>query len=181
MKRILFICHGNICRSASALYIMRMLAQEAGCAGALQLDSAATSREELGNPVYPPMKRTLEAHGVSCGGHHARQMTKADYAANDLLIAMDSENLYYMNRMYGNDPAHKFRLLMDYADWAYKAEEAVRNGVPEMKACLDTSLQICAAREVADPWYTRDFEATFRDCMDGCSGLMKYLKAQGCL
>ena len=116
MLRILFVCHGNICRSAAALYIMRDLVHKAGLDAHFVLDSAATSTEEIGNPVYPPMKRTLEAHGIRCGGHHARQMRPQDYADFDLLIAMDSENIWYMDRMYHNDPEGKFRMLMDYGE-----------------------------------------------------------------
>ncbi len=151
MTKILFVCHGNICRSAAALYIMRDLVHKAGLDEHFVLDSAATSTEEIGNPVYPPMKRTLDAHGILCDGHRARQMRPQDYADYDLLIAMDSENIWYMDRMYHNDPEGKFRMLMDYTD--------------DMKG-----------REVADPWYTRDFERTYKDALHGCSALLESVR-----
>ena len=149
MIRILFICHGNICRSAAACYVMKELVRKSGKEKEFLIDSAATSTEEIGNPVYPPMRKTLLDHGIPCGGHHARQMTRRDYDAFDYLIAMDQENLYYMNRMYGKDPEGKFRMLMDFA------------GRP--------------GQEVADPWYTRDFEAAYRDVDAGCRGLLEAL------
>ena len=175
MIKILFICHGNICRSACALYVIRSLVREAGLEDCFVLDSAATSREELGNPVYPPMKRSMESHGIACGGHHARQMTASDYDAFDLLVAMDSENLYYMDRLYRNDPEHKFRLLMDYADWNRRRQQAADKGMPEDVIRREILLEPRTSREVADPWYTRDFEATYEDCMEGCRALLQYL------
>ena len=146
MIKILFICHGNICRSAAACYVMKELVRREGLEKEFLIDSAATSTEEIGEPVYPPMRRTLESHGIPCGGHHARQMTRRDYDNFDLLIAMDSENLYYMNRMYRQDPEGKFRNLLDYA------------GRP--------------GQEVSDPWYTRDFETAYQDVLEGCEGII---------
>lgn len=149
MNRILFICHGNICRSPMAEAVMRHLVKEAGAARSYFIDSAATSREELGNPIYPPAKRTLAAHGIPSGDHTARQMTRADYDGFDLLIGMDHRNLANMRRIAGRDPESKICLLLAYA------------GRPE--------------DEVADPWYTGDFEATFRDVLAGCLGLLAAL------
>ena len=149
MNRILFICHGNICRSPMAEAVMRHLVKEAGAARSYFIDSAATSREELGNPIYPPAKRALAAHGIPSGDHTARQMTRADYDGFDLLIGMDHRNLANMRRIAGSDPESKIRLLLAYA------------GRPE--------------DEVADPWYTGDFEATFRDVRAGCLGLLAAL------
>ena len=149
MNRILFICHGNICRSPMAEAVMRHLVKEAGAARSYFIDSAATSREELGNPIYPPAKRTLAAHGIPSGDHTARQMTRADYDGFDLLIGMDHRNLANMRRIAGSDPESKICLLLAYA------------GRPE--------------DEVADPWYTGDFEATFRDVRAGCLGLLAAL------
>ena len=150
--RVLFICHGNICRSAAAQYVMQSLVDQARLSDRILIDSAATSMEEIGNPVYPPMRRTLEYHGISCRGHRAKQMTRKDYGAFDYLIAADDENLYYMNRICGGDPEGKFHLLMEYA------------GRP--------------GAEISDPWYTRDFEQAYRDVEQGCKGLLAYLKAE---
>ena len=148
MKKILFICHGNICRSPMAEFVMKDMAAKAGAGERFVIDSAATSTEELGNPVYPPAQRELAAHGVVCGPHTARQMTRADYDKYDLLIGMDSANIRNMTRICGGDPDGKLHLLMDYTD---------RPG------------------DVADPWYTGDFEATWQDVPAGCQGLLKEL------
>lgn len=146
MKRILFICHGNICRSPMAEFVMKDLVKKAGLAPQFHIESAATSREEIGNPVYPPARRKLAEHGISCGGHTARQLTNRDYDEYDLLIGMDQANLRDMYRICGGDYAGKMSLLMDHT---------ARPG------------------DVADPWYTEDFEATWRDVLEGCQGLMK--------
>ncbi len=148
MIKILFICHGNICRSPMAEFVMRQLVQEKGIADQFFIASAATSTEEIGNPVYPPAKRMLKEHGISCEGKTARQMTKADYEAYDYLIAMDKYNLRNMTRFVGNDPKGKVSLLMSHTD---------RPG------------------DVADPWYTGDFSATWNDVNEGCLGILKEL------
>lgn len=148
MKKILFVCYGNICRSPMAEFVMKKLAEEAGLSSELRIDSAATSREEIGNPVYPQAKRKLAEHKISCEGHAARQMTKGDYDEYDLLIGMDGGNLRDMRRICGGDPDGKIYLLLDYT---------IRPG------------------DVADPWYTDDFEATWRDVSEGCRGLLKEL------
>lgn len=150
MIRILFICHGNICRSPMAEFVMKDMVKKAGRASEFQIDSAATSTEELGNPVYPPARRKLAEHGIGCAGKTARQLTHIDYDAYDLLIGMDQANLRNMRRLLGGDPDGKLTLLMDYTD---------RPG------------------DVADPWYTRDFEATWQDVLDGCRGLFAHLIA----
>ena len=116
--------------------------------GRFVIDSAATSTEEIGNPVYPPARRELAAHGVACGAHAARQMTRVDYDKYDLLIGMDSANIRNMTRLCGGDPAGKIHRLLDCTD---------RPG------------------DVADPWYTRDFAATWRDVLDGCTALLEML------
>lgn len=147
MTKILFVCHGNICRSPMAAYVMKDLVEKAGLQDEFVIDSAATSREELGNPVYPPAKRKLAEHGISCEGHAARQMQSSDYEQYDLLIGMDRANIRNMQRICKGDSEEKMHLLMDYTEHP--------------------------GREVADPWYTRDFEATWRDIEDGCGGLFK--------
>ena len=149
MKKLLFVCHGNICRSPMAEFVMKALVQEQGLSYCYEIASAATSTEEIGNPVYPPARRMLAAHGISCAGKTARQMTKQDYAYYDLLIGMDHANLRNMRRICGGDPDGKLHLLLDYTS---------RPG------------------EVADPWYTDDFQATWEDVTEGCQGLLKTLE-----
>ncbi len=151
MTRILFVCHGNICRSPMAEFIMKDLAAQAGRSGEFQIASAATSTEELGNGVYPPARRKLAEHGIGCAGKRARQLTRGDYDAYDLLIGMDSANLRNMRRICGGDPAGKIHLLLDFTG---------RGG------------------EVADPWYTGDFDTAFRDIDAGCRALLSWLDAQ---
>ena len=151
MKKILFVCHGNICRSSMAEYVMKDLVKKAGLASQFHIESAATSREEIGNPVYPPARRKLAEHGISCDGHAARQLTNADYEKYDLLIGMDRANLRDMHRICGGDPDGKLRLLMDYTD---------RPG------------------DVADPWCTGNFETTWQDVLEGCQGLLHELTAR---
>ncbi len=148
MARILFVCHGNICRSPMAEFVMKDLVGKAGGDERFFIASAATSTEEIGNPVYPPARRKLAEHGIGCAGKTARQMTAADYREYDLLIGMDSANLRNMRRICGGDPEGKIRLLMDFTD---------RPG------------------DVADPWYTGDFETTWRDISAGCRGLLEWL------
>ena len=152
MKKTLFVCHGNICRSPMAEYVMKDLVKKAGLEYLFQIASAATSREEIGNPVYPPARRKLAEHGISCGGHAARQLRNRDYEEYDLLIGMDRANLRSMYRICGGDFNDKMHLLMEYA---------VR---PE--------------QEVADPWYTDDFDATWRDVLAGCQGLLDQIIIQ---
>ena len=142
MKKILFVCHGNICRSPMAEYVMKYLVEQAQLTDQFLIESAATSTEEIGNPVYPPARRKLAEHGISCNGHAARQMTRADYNRYDLLIGMDSANLRNMTRIAGGDPEGKIRpLLYD--------------------------------KDVADPWYTGNFEATWQDVLRGCQALLE--------
>ena len=146
MTRILFVCHGNICRSPMAEYIMKQMVKDSHLEDDFEIASAATSTEELGNPVYPPARQKLAQHGISCKGHRARQVTRPDYTYYDLIIAMDSYNVRNLHRMLGGDPEGKIHMMLDYTD---------RPG------------------DVADPWYTDNFDATWRDCTDGCRGLLK--------
>ena len=152
MIKVLFICHGNICRSPMAEYVMKDMVRTAGLSKEIHVSSAATTTEEIGNPVYTPARRKLAEHGISCEGKVARQMRYPDYKQYDLIIGMDQENLGDMRRICLGDPEGKIRLLMDYTD---------RPG------------------DVADPWYTRDFEATWRDVEEGCRGLLEHLKSVG--
>ena len=148
MIKILFVCHGNICRSPMAEFVMKDLVEKAGLKDRFHIESAATSNEEIGNPVYPPARRKLAEYGISCAGHAARQLTRKDYDQFDWLIGMDFANLRNMRRMCGGDEQDKIHLLMDYTH---------RPG------------------EVADPWYTGNFEATWQDVREGCEGLLQYL------
>jgi len=147
--RILFVCHGNICRSPMAEFVMKDLVRRKHLEGRFEIDSAATSREELGNPVYPPARRKLAEHGIDCAGHRARQMNRADYDDYDLVVCMDRNNVRNALRITGGDPERKIVLLLDYASRA--------------------------GEEVADPWYTGDFSATWADVTAGCEGLIKHL------
>ena len=151
MMRILFVCHGNICRSPMAEFVMKDLVRRKGLEDAYEIASAATSREEIGNPVYPPARRKLAEHGISCAGHAARQMTRRDYAHFDRILGMDHANVRNIQRLVGGDPDGKITLLLDHAK---------RPG-----------------QEVADPWYTGDFDAAWDDILAGCTGLLAELTA----
>ena len=147
MVRILFVCHGNICRSPMAEFVMKDLVRKAGREDEFYIESAATSTEEIGNDVYPPARRKLAEHDISCKGKTARQMTRRDYERFDLLIGMDSWNIRNMKVICGGDPDGKIHQLLDFTN---------RPG------------------DVADPWYTGDFEATWRDVSEGCQCLLTY-------
>ena len=140
MVKILFVCHGNICRSPMGEYILKDLAAKAGAADRFEIDSAAVSREEIGEPVYPPARRELQKHGVACGGHRARQVTMEDYRRFDRIYYMDRSNARYLSRMLPADP-DKIRPLLP--------------------------------RDVADPWYTGNFEATWNDILEGCQAILE--------
>ena len=149
MTKILFVCHGNICRSPMAEYVMKDMANRRGLGFLFEIASASTSREEIGNPVYPPAKRKLAEHGIGCSGHHARQMTKRDFEYYDLIVCMDHANVRNASRIAGGDHGSKIKLLLDYTE---------RPG-----------------RDVADPWYTGNFDETWDDVTDGCEGMIERL------
>ena len=146
MTKVLFICHGNICRSVMAEYILKDMVSKAGRAGEFVIDSAATSREELGNDIYPPAKRKLNEKGVPFGRHCARQVTRQDYDDFDHLILMDDANSRNIRRIIPDDPEGKISLLMS---WAGKDDS------------------------VADPWYTGDFEKSYTDILEGCEAILR--------
>lgn len=152
MIRILFVCHGNICRSPMAEFVLKDMVQQRGLADEFYIESAATSTEEIwngiGNPVYPPARKIMAEHGISCEGKRARQITVQDFETFDYIIGMDSENLRNMKRICPQQYQDKISLMLDYTDHP---------------------------RSVSDPWYTGDFEATWRDVNDGCQGLLRHL------
>lgn len=153
MIKIMFVCHGNICRSPMAEFILKDMVKKQGLAGEFMIASSATSTEEIwngtGNPVYPAAKRELERHGLSCSGKRAVQLKPCDYEKYDYFIGMDSANIRNMKRIFGGDPKNKISRLMDYTD---------------------------RRTDVADPWYSGRFDTAYRDIYDGCAGLLNYLR-----
>ena len=142
MKKILFVCHGNICRSPMAEFVMKDMVKKAGLEKDYYIKSAATSTEEIGNDIHYGTRRKLTQQNIPFTKRAARQITAADYNTFDLLIGMDEENLYYMNKKWNNDPENKIRLMVD-------------------------------PREVADPWYTGNFDETYLDIVEGCKRLLR--------
>ena len=149
MIKVLFICHGNICRSPMAEFVMKDLVAKAGIADRFHIESAATSTEEIGNSVYPPARRKLAEHGIGCAGKTARQLRRSDYGQWDYLVGMDEANRRNITRMCGGDPEGKISLLLDHTP---------------------------RPREVADPWYTGDFERTWQDVLEGCTALLAEIR-----
>lgn len=154
MVKILFVCHGNICRSTMAEYVMKDLVARSGLSDSFYIDSAATSREEIGNHVHHGTRHKLRHEGIPCGDHRARQMRAAEYEEFDYIIGMDSANIRNINRIIGNnDPAGKVCKLLDFTE---------RKG-----------------NDIADPWYTGNFDITYRDVKEGCEGLLTKLQQRG--
>lgn len=151
--KVLFICHGNICRSTMAEMVMKHLVREEGLSSQFYIDSAATSREEIGNNVHPGTRRKLKQMNIVCEDHRARQVTKKDYDAFDYLIVMDTNNIRNLMRILGGDPEQKVSKLLDFTE---------RKG-----------------GSIADPWYTGNFDLTYDDVLDGCKGLLQNLKDEG--
>ena len=151
--KILFVCHGNICRSPMAEFVFRKIAEERGVSDKFEVASRATNPDELGSPVYPPARRELSRHGISADGKYAVQLTRLDYDRYDLLIGMDNANIRNMHRLFGSDPNGKIRKLMDYTS---------RPG------------------DVDDPWYSGKFDVTYRDIYDGCQALISSLCGEAC-
>ena len=149
MIKIIFICHGNICRSPMAEFLLKDIVNKRGLADAFEIASAATSREEIGNPVHYGTRTKLAQFGISVAGKHAVQVTKRDYEHYDLLLVMDSNNIRNLRRVIGEDTQNKVHLLLDYTE---------RKG-----------------ESIADPWYTGDFDVTYNDIMEGLAGLLEQL------
>ncbi len=152
MRRVLFVCLGNICRSPMARMVLCQLARDAGMERELFVDSAGTSDEERGNPLYPPARRTLLKHGVELLPHRARRIRREDYAAFDLLVGMEESNVSAMRRFFGGDPENKICLLLGFA-----GEE----------------------RGIDDPWYSGDFERAYSDIERGCKALLQTIEREG--
>ena len=148
ITKILFVCLGNICRSPMAEFVMKDIVEKAGLSHEFEIASAATSTYEIGNPVYPPARQKLAEHGISCAGKTARQITKRDYEHYDYIVAMDKSNLRNLRAMLGDDKQGKISLLMDYTS---------------------------RPADVADPWYTGDFQATWDDVSEGCKELLTFI------
>lgn len=146
MKSILFVCHGNICRSPMAEFIMKEMASKAGVA--MRIDSAAVSYEEEGNDIYPPAKRTLSTHGIPFGRHSAHRVTNAEASEYDVIVIMDSSNKRLLSRILSPMNMSKVHMMMEYAG---------------------------KSTDVSDPWYNGDFEKTYRDITEGCAGLLESL------
>lgn len=153
MISVLFVCHGNICRSPMAEFVLKDLVKKRGMEGDFVIASAATSTEEIGNPVHPGTARRLGREGISTAGKYAVQLKRADYDRYDYFLGMDHWNVGNMERILGGDPEHKIHLLLDFA------------GRP--------------GEEIADPWYTGDFERTYGDILEGCTGFLRRLEGQG--
>ena len=145
MIKVLFVCHGNICRSPMAEYILKDMVRKNGLEDKFYIESAATSYEEIGNPVYPPARAELAKHGIGCRGHAARKLVKADFEEFDYLIAMEEYNLRNIRREFGEALAKKVSLLLDYTD---------------MPGDID------------DPWYTGSFDVTYNEIVMGCEGFL---------
>ena len=152
MIKVLFICHGNICRSTMSEYVMKYLIDQAGLASEFYIDSAATSREEIGNGVHHGTRQKLKEVGIPCGNHRARQMMRRDYEEFDYIIGMDSANMRNLNRMLKNDPEEKLYKFLTFAG---------------------------SGRDIADPWYTGNFDETYEDIQEGCEGFLDYLEKHG--
>ena len=152
MKRIMFVCHGNICRSPMAEFVFLDMVRSRDLSAVLTAQSAATSTEEIGNGVHHGTRRKLAQVGIPCGDHRARQVTWADYEEFDYIIGMDNANIRNLNRILKGDPNGKITMMLDYTD---------RPG------------------QVADPWYTGYFDATWQDVSEGCRGLLDKLRREG--
>lgn len=162
MIKLIFLCHGNICRSPMAEYVMKDLVRKAGLESHFEITSGAVSDEEWFNPIYPPAQRKLREKGVSFGNHSAHKISKVEFDAQDLVIVMDRSNLRWLTRIVG-----------DYS--SVDAGKALEDsGIPGKVHMMMEFAGI--SRDVADPWYTGDFEQTYQDVLAGCQGLLERIK-----
>ena len=152
MIKVLFICHGNICRSTMAEFVFKKMTADLGLADEFCIQSAATSREEIGNPIHSGTQKVLRRHGVPFDGHRAVQITQADYVKFDYILTMDKQNITNALRIFGGDPLGKVRRLLSYTE---------------------------AERDIADPWYSGNFDITYDDIVNGCRGFLVYLREKG--
>ena len=148
MIKILFVCHGSICRSPMAKYVLKDMVDKRGIAQDFYIDCAAMTYEEIGNPVYPPVRQVLNAHGINCDGYAARHVRKDEYREYDIIIGMDAENMRDLAYEFGADKDDKIYRLLDFTD---------------------------RPRDIDDPWYTRKFDVCYDDVLRGCEGLLKHL------
>ena len=162
MHKVLFVCHGNICRSPMAHYVLLDMVKKAGIADQFQITSVAVSREELGNPVYPPARRELHSHNIPCDGHRARQITQADVDGYEHIYYMDRSNLRWLSRIVGDKMEARAGSVLDGTGISGKVHMMMEfTGIN---------------RDVSDPWYTGDFEQTYQDVMAGCRGLLDIIE-----
>lgn len=154
MKKIMFVCHGNICRSPMAEFVMKSLVEKSIASDNICIESSATSREEIGNPIYPPAATILSLHGIGSDGHKARQFTLDDYNNFDMVVVMEDYNVRNLMRIVGSDCEGKVWKLLDFV-----------NSVPYPRMGAD----------ISDPWYHGNFDKTYREILAGCKGLMRYL------
>ena len=152
MIKVLFVCTGNICRSPMAEFVLKDMTQKQGLADKFHIASAATSTEEIGNPVHHGTRNKLKQAGISCAGKTAVQLKKSDYNNFDYIVGMDNWNLRNMMRILRNDPDGKVSLLLDFSD---------------------------SPRDIADPWYTGNFDVTYADIVEGCQAFLEYLRREG--
>lgn len=148
MIKILMVCHGSICRSPMAKYVLQDMVDKRGIAQDFYIDCAAMTYEEIGNPVYPPVRQVLNAHGINCDGYAARHVRKDEYREYDIIIGMDAENMRDLSYEFGPDKDDKIYRLLDFTD---------------------------RPRDIDDPWYTRKFDVCYDDVLRGCEGLLKHL------
>ena len=152
MIKVLFTCHGNICRSTMAEFVFKKMTADLGLADEFCIQSAATSCEEIGNPIHSGTQKVLRRHGVPFDGHRAVQITQADYVKFDYILTLDKQNITNALRIFGGDPSGKVRCLLSYTE---------------------------AERDIADPWYSGNFDITYDDIVNGCRGFLAYLRENG--
>ena len=168
-KKIIFLCHGNICRSPMAEYVMKHLVKQQGRENEFEISSGAVSREEIGNDIYPPAKRKLQEKGVEFARHRAHQITPQEFSANDLIITMDSSNMRLLGRIVPNWESAAPGENIPAGKIVGKVHMMMEFAAP------DNTSGKYGARDVADPWYTGDFEQTYQDVLQGCTGLLELL------